>query len=570
MGKPERVSIARGLVKAPLVLRNANVVNVLSGTIDHVDVAVSDGVVCGLGSYRGIEEIDLGGKYLCPGFIDAHVHIESSMLTPQQFARTVLPWGTTTVVADPHEIGNIRGVAGVRYMIECAATVPLDVFVMIPSCVPTTAFETAGATIGPDDVAALLRDSAVLGLGEVMDYPSVLAGGARVLAKIAAVGDRPVDGHSPGVTGLDLCAYVGTGIRTDHECRTPAELSERVRLGQYVFLREGSHTRNLRALLPGVNPGNWRRIAFCTDDKHPEDIRREGHVSRNVNLAIAAGIPPIEAIRMATLNAAECYGLADRGAVAPGRRADFIVFADLAEIVPELVFKDGAAVARGGCPLFTAPAVRNGCVENTVRIDPEAVDLDLRLARGRVKVIGLEPGNATTRRLVRDVRVEDGKFVHDPAADILKLAVVERHRGTGNVGLGLVEGYGLHHGAVAMTIAHDSHNLIVVGDNDADMRLAIAKTVAIGGGIVLVKDGACADFLPLEIGGIMTVADAETVIGRLDQMRSTIRTMGVDPSVEDPFLALAFLSLPVIPELKLTDRGLFDVSRFALVPVEED
>jgi adenine deaminase len=403
-----------------------------------------------------------------------------------------------------------------------------------------------------------------------MDYPSVLAGGARVLAKIAAVGDRPVDGHSPGVTGPDLCAYVGTGIRTDHECRTPAELSERVRLGQYVFLREGSHTRNLRALLPGVNPGNWRRIAFCTDDKHPEDIRREGHVSRNVNLAIAAGIPPIEAIRMATLNAAECYGLADRGAVAPGRRADFIVFADLAEIVPELVFKDGAAVARGGCPLFTAPAVRNGCVENTVRIDPEAVDLDLRLARGRVKVIGLEPGNATTRRLVRDVRVEDGKFVHDPAADILKLAVVERHRGTGNVGLGLVEGYGLHHGAVAMTIAHDSHNLIVVGDNDADMRLAIAKTVAIGGGIVLVKDGACADFLPLEIGGIMTVADAETVIGRLDQMRSTIRTMGVDPSVEDPFLALAFLSLPVIPELKLTDRGLFDVSRFALVPVEED
>ena len=569
MGKPERVRFARGLEKAPLVLKNAHVVNFFSGTIDFCDVAVAEGVVVGLGSYDGVEEIDLEGRYLTPGFIDGHVHIESSMLTPPQFARCVLPWGTTAVVADPHEIGNIRGVDGVRYMIRAAAAVPLDVFMMIPSCVPTTAFETAGATIGHEDVAALADDPSVLGLGEVMDYPQVLAGGAEVFAKIAAVGNRPVDGHSPAVTGKDLCAYVGAGIRTDHECRTPAELAERVRLGQYVHLREGSHTKNLLALLPAVNGKNRHRVTFCTDDKHPEDIRREGHINHNVRLAIGAGVDPVDAIRMATLNTACCYGLEGRGAVAPGYRADLVVIDDLNDMVPSMVLKDGVLVARDRVALFEVPTIRDGRVVDTVRVDPAKVSFELRLGRDAVKVIGLDTANASTKKLVRVVDRKDGIYVHDPARDILKLAVIERHRGTGNVGLGLVEGYGLKRGAVAMTIAHDSHNLIVIGDSDRDMRLAVERIVAIGGGIAVVKDGAVAECLPLEVGGIMTTADASVVVERLEAMRAIVRTMGVDASLEDPFLALGFLSLPVIPELKLTDMGLFDVPLFRLVPIEE-
>ncbi len=569
MGKPERIRIARGWEKTPLVLKHARVLNVFSGSIDACDVAIADGFVVGLGDYEGTVEIDLGGMYVSPGFIDGHVHIESSMLTPPQFARTVVPWGTTAVVADPHEIANVLGVKGVRYMIDSARRAPLDVLMMVPSCVPTTPFETAGATIGPADVKRLLKNPGVLGLGEVMDYPQVLAGGSAVLAKIDAVGSRPVDGHSPAVEKKDLCAYVGVGIRTDHECRTPEELTERVRLGQYVHLREGSHTRNLLALMPAVNIHNSRRVTFCTDDKHPADIRVEGHISRNVELAIQNGVDPVEAVRMATLNVANCYGLADRGAVAPGYRADLVVFDDLNRIRPAAVFKDGVLVAKDGTALFEAKPYACGSVERSVRVRPDKVSLDLRLSGPVVKVIGLDPRNASTTKLVRTVKVEGGLFAFDPARDILKLAVIERHRNTGNVGLGLVEGYRLRGGAVAMTIAHDSHNLIVIGDSDRDMHVAIAKTVAIGGGIVLVKDGVVAESLPLEVGGIMTTADASVVVERLEAMRKVIRTMGVDPDLDDPFLALAFLSLPVIPELKLTDMGLFDVPAFKLVAIEE-
>ena len=342
-----------------------------------------------------------------------------------------------------------------------------------------------------------------------------------------------------------------------------------MKLGQYVHLREGSHTKNLLALLPAVNEHNRHRVTFCTDDKHIEDIRREGHISHNVRLAIRAGVDPVDAVRMATLNTATCYGLAGRGAIAPGYRADLVVFDDLERMEPAMVFKDGKLVARDRVALFEAPAVRNGHVMNTVRVDPASLSFELRLRKDGVKVIGLDVGNATTTKLVRAVRTKNGIYVHDPDQDILKFAVIERHRGTGNVGLGLVEGYGLKKGAVAMTIAHDSHNLIVIGDSDRDMRLAVERIVAIGGGIVLVKDGAVAESLPLEVGGIMTTADACVVVEKLAAMRAVIRTMGVDVALDDPFLALAFLSLPVIPELKLTDRGLFDVTQFRLVPIEE-
>lgn len=568
MNSIEKVRVARKEIRAPLVLKHAKIVNVFSGAIEEGDVAVGDGFILGIGEYAGEEEIDLSGKYVCPGFIDGHVHIESSMLTPPEFSRIILPKGTTAIVADPHEIANVRGLEGIRFLMSSAHTTPLDVFMMIPSCVPATAFETSGAKITPADVLKMREVKNVIGLGEVMNYPGVLAGDPDLHEKIGIMIDRRVDGHAPGLTGADLNAYAVTGIKTDHECTTKEELEERIARGMYVLLREGSHTRNVKELVKGVTARNHRRCVFCTDDKHPEDIIREGHINHNVNLAIQAGIDPILAIRMASMNVAECYGLRWYGSVAPGYYADLLVFSDLRNIEPELVFKKGILVAQDGKALFEAKPYVNGYVTGSVHVRPKKIDLDLFLKTSRVRVIDLVPNNATTKKGIAEVKVEDGKYVQAEGSDLLKLAVVERHKNTGNVGLGLVRGYGLKHGAVAMTIAHDSHNLIVLGDNDADMHLAIKEIVRINGGIAIVKNGAVADSLPLEVGGIMTTAKAETVIDKLNAMDEIARSMGVNPELDDPFLALAFLSLPVIPELKLTDRGLFDVTKFGFTSLE--
>jgi len=559
--------VARGEKPAEKVFKNARVLDVFNKTFHTTSVAVEKGMIVGVGEYRGKKEIDLGGRYLAPGLIDGHVHIESSMVTPAQFGNIVLPKGTTTVIADPHEIANVLGKEGIRFMLESAKETPLDVFMMIPSSVPATTHETAGAAITAEDVESLLVEEGVFGLGEVMNYPDVLAAEADIMKKIDLARGRIIDGHAPGVKGKDLNTYILAGVMTDHECSSAEELRERVAKGMYVHLREGSATKNVKDLLAAVTMENVSRVLFCTDDKHPEDIRAEGHINKNVNIAIDEGFTAATALTMATFNAAECYRLRDRGAIAPGRKADFIVFKSLKRIEPEEVYKEGRLVALDGKPIQKAKITRSKRVTDSVRIDTENLDFTLPPLEGQVRIIGLVPGNITTRHIISRVTEKDGRYRDEDGGELLQAAVVERHKNTGNIGLGLVKGYGMRGGAIAMTIAHDSHNLVVVGDSTEDMRLAAEEMKRIQGGIVLVKEGRVEDALSLEIAGIMTADDPKSVAKTLERMKAKIRAMGLSGRIVDPFVPLSFLSLPVIPELKLTDLGLFDVEEFRHVDI---
>jgi len=559
---------ARGDQKASLVLKNGRIINVYSGEIEELDIAIEDGKIIGIGEYDGIKEIDLKKMFVAPGLIDGHVHIESSMLTPPQFAKIVLPKGTTTIIADPHEIANVSGVAGIEFMLKSSEHIPLTVYMMIPSCVPATIEENAGAMITAHDIRKLKRHPRVLGLGEVMDYPSVIHGNSMIFEKINVMHDHVIDGHAPDVIGNDLNAYITAGVMTDHECTMVLSMQERIKRGMYVHLREGSATRNTKTLLKGLNKNNMHRVLFCTDDKHPEDIKNEGHINYNVNLAIESGIDPIDAIRMATLNAATCYHLPHLGGIAPGKDADLIIFDNLDKIEPLYVYKKGVLVASHGKALFEASTEVPEAVLNTVHLDLNQLSFTLHLKNNHVKVIGLIKNNITTNHLNRTVNVEDGKFLYDRNVDILKLAVIERHHNKHMIGLGLVEGFGIKDGALAMTIAHDSHNLIIVGSSDVDMRLAAEKINEIQGGIVLVQHGKVTHSLKLEVGGIMTNAESIIVSESLKHMKTEIKAMGLDQDIDDPFISLAFLALPVIPSLKLTDRGLFDVNQFKIVPIE--
>lgn len=564
----EHVKVARGDKKADLVLKNCQIINVFNGKIEKGDIAISDGIIMGIGDYEGEVEFDVKGKYVAPGFIDGHVHIESSMLTPPQFAKIVMPKGTTTVVADPHEIANVSGIEGIKYMLESSKSVPLDVFVMIPSCVPATNFETSGHIITSDDVDSIKDFKGILGLGEVMNYPGVIYGDEEVHKKINVMEHYVKDGHAPNTFGHDLNAYCVVGIKTDHECTTVEELNEKVKRGMYIHLREGSATRNVAVLSKAVTVENSRRLLFCTDDKHPDHIKKEGHINYNIRLAIKNGVDPITAIQMATINTATCYNLERIGAIAPSYYADLVVFKSLTEIDVDLVFKKGYLVAKNNRALFESKLLVNEAVMNTVNIKKEGLSFEIPLKQSKVYVIKLIENNVTTTKVIRDVKIENGIYVNDDSQDILKIAVVERHHKTGNVGLGLLEGYGLKGGAVAMTIAHDSHNLIIISDNDADMFTALEEIDRIQGGIVLVKNGEVIDSLQLEYGGIMTNKDVKVVESKINNMDTIARNMGVNIKVDDPFLSLAFMSLPVIPELKLTDKGLFDVTVFKLISLE--
>ncbi len=566
----KKMKSAKNETPPELVFKNAKIVNVFTESVEEADIAVEDGIILGIGHYRGDREIDLKGAFVAPGFIDGHVHIESSMLTPPMFAKTIMPKGTTTIIADPHEIANVCGKDGIGFMLEAAKHTPLEIFTMIPSSVPATTFETAGATIAPSDVEALKDAPGILGLGEVMNYPGVLAGEADIHEKIKIMRGRPVDGHAPGLSGLSLNAYISAGVRTDHECSTVEEMIERVGLGMYVHLREGSVTRNAGKLLAGVEKAFLDRLLFCTDDKHPEDIRKEGHINHNINLAIESGLSPIEAIKIATLNPAQCYKLDGIGAIAPGYQADFVVFERLEKIEPVAVYKKGVKVAENDRFLLEAKPFTDHAVLNTVRIDPDAVDFTLRLKKNTVRVIGLVKNNILSEDLRRSVSVKEKTYVNNNDDDIMKLAVIERHKRSGNVGLGLVEGFGFKNGALAMTIAHDSHNLIVAGDSDAAMRMAMEKIIDTGGGIALVHHQKLIGHLPLPIAGIMTDEDPEKVAKNLETMKADIRNMGLSAAISDPFIQLAFLSLAVIPKLKLTDKGLFDVDKFINVPIESE
>jgi adenine deaminase len=525
----------------------------------ETDVAVAGGYVAGLGDYDGAEIVDASGRYVVPGFIDAHMHLESTKLLPDEFARLVLPLGTTAVVADPHEIANVLGTDGVHWLLDVCGRIPLDVWFMASSSVPASRFESPRRELTAGDLDALLRRRRVIGLAEMMNFPGVISGDARELEKLALA--RHVDGHAPGVRGRELNAYVAAGIRSDHEASDPEEGRERLRAGMWLLIREASAARNLHALLPLLAEYGPGRIAFCTDDREPEHIADDGHVNSMVRDAVAFGIPPVAALICATHSGATWHGLEHLGAVAPGYRADLLVLPDLESFVPAIVLKDGRPPAE--IPQADVP----DWVRHTVRIGafgPE--QFRVPWTGGSARVIGIVPGQIITDSLVDEPAHRAGEAIADPKRDLAKIAVIERHLGTGRAGLGFVRGFGLERGAIASTVAHDAHNVVVVGMNDASMAAAVRRLANRGGGIVVVDGAEVLAELPLPVAGLLSDAPLDEVVAASRAVIEAARSLGCE--LEAPFQHLAFLALSVIPSLKLTDRGLVDVDRFELVPLE--
>lgn len=565
----KRIDVAAGRVPADLVLAGGKVINVFTEEIYEANVAIVDGVIAAVSSseYEGEQVIALDGAFISPGLIDGHVHIESSMVTPAEFARTILPRGTTSIIADPHEIANVAGLKGIEYMLHASEGLPLDVFYMLPSCVPATSFEHSGATLLADDLGKLIDHPRILGLGELMDFYAVAGADANIIDKVLMAGDKLVDGHGPVISDKQLNAYVSAGVRTEHECTTAEEMIERLRLGMYIQMREGSAARNLKALLPVVSKENMRRVFFCTDDRHPGDILTDGHIDNHIRIAISHGVHPVSAIKMGSLNAAEAYHLYDKGAIAPGYAADLVILSDLEKFKVEKVFKSGKLAAESGKALFQFDSPVSEAVLNTVNFKPVGLsDLKLAMETDVARVIKLNAHSLVTTAVNRKVDLKDGYFEYNHRLDLLKLAVIERHHATGSIGLGLLEGFGLKNGAIASTVAHDSHNLIVVGDSDEAMLTAIEAIEAIGGGLVLVSENEVIGQLALPIGGIMTHESLEAVDKQLETLLEKAYEIGISKDF-DPFMTLAFMALPVIPEIKLTDMGLFDVNRFNFVPI---
>jgi adenine deaminase len=573
MDLPRLIQVARARQPADVLLKNARIVDVYGLDILEGDVALAEQRIAGIavgpqrGAYAAQEVHDLQGAYLAPGFIDAHVHIESSMVSVPEFARVVVPRGTTTVVADPHEIANVLGMSGIRYMLQAAKYNPLSVFVMASSCVPASPMESAGAEVTAYDLETLMQDNWVLGLAELMNIPGVLAGDAEVLAKISAAGRRPIDGHAPGLAGLDLNAYIAAGVNSDHECTTVAEAREKLERGMAVMLREATGARNLLDLLPLVTPRTARRCMFCTDDRTPLHLLAEGHIDSMVRRAIAAGLDPLVALQLAGLNAADYFGLKDRGAVAPGRLADLVVFDDLRAPHARLVYRHGRLVARDGALLPYERPESLPRLRSTVNVPLNALTFAIAARGRRVRVIEVIPDQIITAAGEDEVAVRGGEAVADPDRDLLKLAVIERHTGSGRVGLGFARGFGLRAGALASSVAHDAHNIVAVGASDEDMRSAVEMILEMQGGQVAVADGEAVR-LPLPIAGLMSEEPAERVAEQMRGLQQMARRLGTP--LADPFMTLSFMALSVVPELKLTDRGLLDVTRFELVPLFVD
>jgi adenine deaminase len=559
------IAVARGDEVADLVLRNARLVNVRAGEIHDADIAIYGGRVAGFGDYEAREIIDLEGRHVCPGLIDAHVHIESSMVTVPEFARAVVPRGTTAVVTDPHEIANVLGVPGIRYMLDSSEGLPLRVFAMASSCVPATDMETSGARLEASDIEPLFEHPRVIGLAEVMNFPGVFLGLPEVLAKIEAAGDRPVDGHAPGLSGLPLNAYTAAGIGSDHECTQLEEAREKLRRGMHIFIREGTTARNLDALLPLVRPSNSTHCSFCTDDRHPADLLDEGHIDALIRMALESGLDPVTAIQMATINTATYFGLRGLGELSPGYRADLVVFDGFDDFRARRVFCAGALVAEDGEYLGARPAPP-APPGSGVRVDWDAVDFAVG-AEGdaRARIIEAIPGQIVTGQGVETLDVREGRAAADPGRDLLKIAVVERHRASGNVGVGFVRGFGLERGAIASTVAHDNHNIVVVGASDDDMWVAARAVAETGGGQAVVADGQVLASVPLPIAGLMADLPLEQVRDRVQSMTEAARGLG--GSLPDPLMTMSFLALAVIPELKITDLGLVDVGEFRPVPL---
>ena len=545
---------------AAFVIKNANIVNVFTGEIERGDVAMRDGIILGIGTYSGREEFDAEGRYLCPGLIDSHVHIESSMAHPSRFASLILQQGTTALIADPHEIANVCGTDGIQYMLDQTEWLPLSVFMMLPSCVPCTAFETSGAKLTAKDMGEFLEHPRVLGLGEVMDYVAAVSGEGEMLDKLELCHGRPIDGHAPLLTGDQLNAYCVAGPRTDHECSSYEEVLEKLRKGMRIHLRLGSACRGIEAIFRQIadNGLPTRRMQFCTDDKHLENIRDEGHINYILRRAVANGIDPVEAVQMGTINAAEAYGLIGYGAVAPGYRADLVLFDNLKDFRPQLVVTDGQIFR----PEADLPVKPDPKIYNSVHLAPRKPDV-LRLpVEGPMPVIQTVDGELLTRLVWEEVPTRDGAFC--AGGGLVKLAVLERHHASSRVGLGILRGLPLRAGAMATTVGHDSHNLIVAGDNDADMLIAIDALEECGGGYVVVSEGCVLAKLALPVAGLMSDAPLEEILRHQQALLHAAAQLGIS-NTSDPFITLSFVALPVIPDVRLTDMGMFDVTNMQFI-----
>ena len=567
------INVARGLEKADLVIKNANIVNVLSEEIHKGDIAICDGVIAGIGeNYSGEKEIDINGAYVTPSFIDGHVHLESTMMLPKEFVKTVLPAGTTTVIIDPHEISNVLGLHGISFMHEAVKDLPMNVYTMLPSCVPATPFETSGFDLNSYDLSLLIDKPWVLGIAEMMNFPGVLNLDKNVMAKLELAKSRGkrIDGHAPYLSGKDLCGYIASGVKSDHECTTPEEAIEKLRLGVYVMIREGTAAKDLDALIPVLKTSNTRKCIFVTDDRHPVDLKE--HINGMVRRVVEAGVDPIKAVQVASLNTAEYFGLKDLGAIAPGYKADLLVLPDLKTFKPDIVLKDGQVVAQDGklaveIPENDAIATRNSVNVRWITMDDFKIQTEGDGVK-KVRVLEVIPHQLITKSVMSDVKVVDGNAVSNVETDTLKICVIERHRATGNIGKGFVKGFNLKCGAIASTVAHDSHNMIVIGTNDFDMYTAAVALIKCQGGKVVVKDGEIISQLPLPIAGLMSDKEFDFVVEKCDELNKAAHSIGC--KLEDPFMTMGFLSLPVIPELKITDKGVFDTNKFDFVDIFED
>ncbi|UCC61154.1 MAG: adenine deaminase [Dehalococcoidia bacterium] len=562
----ELIAVARGGVPADLLLTNANVINTFTAEIERSNVAIFGGRIAGIGDYQvGKEIINLEGKYLSPALIDGHVHPESSMLHIRGYAEAVVPRGISAIVTDFHEIANVRGLRGVRYMLNCAKPLPLDVYLMVPSCVPSTDLETPGARLGPRDIKSALSWENSIGLGEVMNFPRVLTADELIQHKILFASEKLIDGHAPGLRGKDLNAYIACGIRSDHECTSLDEAKEKINRGMYVMIREGSSENNLSELLPLVNDKTYKRCIFVVDDRTCDDLVNEGDVDAVVRKAIKLGLDPIRAIQLATINPAEYFRFRGLGAISPGYFANLAVVSDLASFEVEKVFYHGELVAENGQPLFP-PTVRvdNEDITHTMNIkDFDIESLRLPAYTGESVTIEIIPDQIITKRVEKRVKVKDGLVQPDIDQDILKLVVIERHKSTGNISVGLVTGFGLKMGALGSSFAHDSHNIIVVGTNDQDIYITVKEIERLQGGLVVTANGEIRGALPLPVAGLMSNEQPQTVVNKLEKLKMLARELGCKPS--HPFATLSLLSLPVVPELRLTDRGLVDVIDFTLI-----
>jgi adenine deaminase len=556
-------------MKADLLLKNANIINVYTDEIEKRDVAVKDGYIIGFGDYDADEIRDIKGLFLSPGLVDSHVHIESSMVSVPEFAKAVLRHGTTTIVADPHEIANVLGTKGIEYMIESAKDLPLDVYFMVPSCVPATHMETAGAIINAEDMKPFLKKDKVLGLGEMMNYPGVIGRDPEVMNRINAALEqgKVVDGHAPSVTGKDLSSYVGAGIGSDHECVSSEEALEKISLGMHIMVREGTCARNLDDLFPAINEKTSSRMMWCTDDRHPHDLK-DGHINDIINSSISLGLDPAIAVRMGSLNPCNYFKIRDKGAIAPGMKADFIVVEDLSNFYPKEVYKSGALVAKDQkiCDdvEFKAPPKSPG----VMNLNKEDLDFSIKAEKENINIIGAVKDQVVTDLIQGKAKIEDGFAVSDVERDILKICVIERYSGRAKTGKGFVKGFGLQKGAFASSVAHDSHNILVVGTNDDDMHAAVEKIIDMKGGFAVACDKKIKASLSLPIAGLMSEKSVDEVMDELDIVLKEVSEIGA--VYKDPFITLGFLSLPVIPILKLTDHGLVDVTKFEIVPLFVD